>query len=251
MKVIALQSDRVERDPNISIYEWIEEQLKKNSQKFQEGDILVISSKILSYFEGKVVSLKNIEVSEEAKEIAAQVNQGESLVQLVLEEADEVIAVRPWVVLTKKNAVYAANAGIDTSNIEEGYAVLWPEDSSRSAEEISQKITESTGLKKIAVLIIDSAILPARKGTISVSIGYSGLVGIQELAGEEDLFGNTLRYSSLNIVDSLATSANLLMGEGRDAKPMAIVRDYRWDSAKETKNDEMLISSSDDMFPIG
>jgi coenzyme F420-0:L-glutamate ligase/coenzyme F420-1:gamma-L-glutamate ligase len=251
MNIIPLNSERVERDPDIPIQEWISGQLEKNSQKLQNGDILVISSKILSYFEGKVVSLAEIQASEEAKEIADEINQEEKLVQLILEEADEVVARRPWVLLTKKNGIYTANAGVDTSNVEHGYAVLWPEDPFSSALEIKKSLKEKYKLTKIAVLIVDSAILPSRKGTVAMCIGHAEIQGLEDLAGEDDLFGNTLRYSSLNIVDSLATSANLMMGESKEACPMAIIRNYEWKTPSEKKNDEMLISSSDDMFLIG
>jgi coenzyme F420-0:L-glutamate ligase/coenzyme F420-1:gamma-L-glutamate ligase len=251
MNIIPIQSERVEMNPEASLEEWMSLQFKNNKETLQDGDVLVISSKILSYFEGAVVPLEGIQVVEEVVKIAKEMNQDPRLIQLVYDEVDEIIEKRPWVLLTKKNGIYTANAGVDTSNVENGYAVLWPEDPLNSAREIKNIIEEAYDLSKLAILIIDSAILPGRKGTVAMCIGHAGVQGVQELAGEDDLFENTLRYSSLNVVDSLATSANLIMGEAKEACPMAIIRDYEWEASSETKNDEMLISPSDDMFPIG
>lgn len=105
--------------------------------------------------------------------------------------------------------------------------------------------------QKIAVLIIDSVCIPGRRGTISVSIGYSGMSGLEDLKGKTDLFQNELKYSCRNIVDSLATAANIEMGESDQARPLAIIRNFNWGSQESIKKDEMIIPSSEDMFPIG
>lgn len=250
MKIIPIQTERVERNPENSLEQWILLQFETKNIKIEDGDILVLSSKIISYFEDRIFSLDDSIPTKEAKEIAAERDQDPRLIQLVLQEADEVIAKRPWVLLTRKNGLYTANAGIDTSNVEDGYAVLWPEDAYSSAKKIQDFIQNHYSLQKLAILIIDSAILPGRKGTIAMCVGHVGISALQDLQGKTDLFNNELRYSSLNIIDSLASAANLVMGEGSEARPMAIIRDYEWHVSKETKNDEMFISPHDDMFPV-
>lgn len=250
MKILPIQTKRVEMNPKQSIEEWILEAVKKKNEIFQEGDILVLSSKIVSYFESGVISLATISPSNEARKVAEKMNAKPTLVQLAIDEADQVIAETPWVLLTLKNGIYTANAGVDLSNVPEGFAVVWPKDPFASAKNIQGHLRQLLGLKKLAVLIIDSACTPGRKGTVSVAIGHAGIGGYQELKGEKDLYNNTLRYSALNRVDSLASAANLLMGESVESTPIAIIRDYSWDLVEQTKNDEMIISSSDEMFPI-
>ncbi len=230
MKIVPIKTDRVERGIQTPLIEWIIDSLKKNHVDLQEGDILVISSKIVSYFEGRVVP------------------EGEVSIE---QEADSIIADTPLVQLTIKNGIYCANAGVDYSNVEEGYAVLWPEDPFASAKRIQEDLQSQLSLKKLAVLISDSICIPGRRGTVSVAIGYAGIQGVQNLVGEKDAFGRELKYSSLNIVDSLATAANLSMGESDECKPLALICDYKWEYQEDTKKDEMIISPSDDMFPIG
>lgn len=250
MKIIPIKTARVEVNPQQDILDWILENLVKNTQELHDNDILVISSKIVSYFEGQVVPLKDIKISDEANKLSKKMGADGQLIQLAINEADEVVAQTPWVLLTRKNGIYSANAGVDSSNVPKGYAVAWPKNPFRSAQNIVQRLKDRLRLKKLGAIIIDSACSPGRKGTTSVAIGYFGLRGYQELKGEKDLFGNILRYSALNIVDSLATAANLLMGESKESAPLAIIREYVWEAVIETKNDEMIISPSDEMFPI-
>lgn len=244
MNIIALPTARVEPSQTISVEKWIDGVLLSNKQKLQEGDILIFSSKIVSYFEGGVVELSTVKPKAETVEMASRMSNADPrLIQLALDEADEVISETPWVLLTRKNGIYSANAGVDTSNVPKGFAVVWPKDPFVSARDLQMKL-------KSPVIIIDSSCQPGRKGTTAVAIGYSGIEGFQELKGVEDLYGNTLRYSALNIVDSLATAANLVMGESSESCPLAIIRDYEYRATEDTKNDEMIISPSDEMFPL-
>lgn len=231
MKIIPISTERVEIQPTQKLSQWILESIENNQETLEDSDILVISSKIVSYFEGRIIkSEKTIE-------------------ELAREEADEVVANTPWVLLCRKNGIYTANAGIDSSNVPEGHVALWPEEPFESAKNLRESLKSKLELEKLAVIINDSACTPGRNGTISVAIGYSGLRGYQDLKGSQDLYKNTLKYSALNIVDSLATSANLIMGEGNESVPLCIIRDYNYEIS-ENKNDEMIISPSDEMFPL-
>lgn len=250
MKIIPIKTEKVEMNPSQKIEQWVTSSLAKLQEKIQEDDILVLSSKIVSYFEKNVIRLDSIHPDERAMNIASKMNAKPELVQLAIDEADEVIAETPWVLLTRKNGIYSANSGVDLSNVPAGHAVVWPKAPFASAAQIRKNLMESEQIKKMAVLIIDSACTPGRKGTVALSIGHSGITGYQELKGEKDLYGNVLRYSALNRIDSLASAANLLMGESVESTPIVLIRDYAWEQVKETKNDEMMISPSDEMFPI-
>jgi coenzyme F420-0:L-glutamate ligase/coenzyme F420-1:gamma-L-glutamate ligase len=240
----------MEVNPSVKIEEWILNSIELAGDEVREGDILALSSKIVSYFEKNILKLSDIVPSEEAVLIAQRMNAKPELVQLSMDQADKVVAETPWVLLTIKNGIYTANSGVDLSNVPEGYAVVWPNDPFASASNIRKDIMSSNNLSKLAVLIVDSACTPGRKGTIALAIGHAGIGGYQELKGEKDLFENVLRYSALNRVDSLATAANLEMGESTESTPIAIIREYGWEQVADTKNDEMIISPSDEMFPM-
>jgi len=250
MEIIPLPTGRVEVHPSQEIYAWIQDAILQDENKLQDGDVLVISSKIVSYFEDRVLELSWVKPSDEAKRIAKNLDTSDQMIEMVLNEADEILAETPWVLLTRKNGIFCANAGIDTSNVPEGFIVLWPEDSFASAKKIRSEMKKIFQIEKLAVLVIDSVCQPGRNGTTAVTLGYSGIKGFQDLKGDTDLYGNTLRYAALNIVDSLAVSGNLLMGESDDSIPMVIVRNFQWNETEETKNDEMIISPSDEMFPL-
>jgi len=251
MRILPIKTERVEINPSLSIEDWIVKSISDRQEQLKNGDILVLSSKIISYFEGNVIPLQDIRPTEQAKQIAEKMNTKSELIQLALDEADQVIAETPWVLLTLKNGIYTANSGVDLSNVPAGYAVVWPKNPYESAGVIRKSLMSQQGLKKLAIIIIDSSCTPGRKGTLALSIGHAGIEGYQELKGSTDLFGNTLRYSALNRVDSLATAANLAMGESIECTPLVIIRDYEWQQMEDTKNDEMIISPSDEMFPIG
>jgi coenzyme F420-0:L-glutamate ligase len=168
----------------------------------------------------------------------------------VLKEADEVISSNPWVLLTIKNGIYCANAGVDTSNVPQGYAITWPENPNESVSKLRGSLMKKYQLKELGVIMIDSICIPGRKGTISVALAGAGFGALQRLENEEDLFGNILRYSTLNIADSLATAANLVMGENTESCPVGIVRGAPVDLSKRYKNDEMIISPSEDLFQM-
>lgn len=132
MIITAVETSKIEPGDMLPpIAEWIQECLKKQHLEPQEGDILVLSSKIVSYFEGNIISLQDI-----------------SLEELVEREADVVIVQTPWVALTKKNGIYSANAGIDLSNVPKGMAIVWPKDPFQSASSIRSELMQRCSLKK-------------------------------------------------------------------------------------------------------
>lgn len=251
MRILPIKTERVEINPSLSIEDWIVKSISEHLEQLKEGDILVLSSKIVSYFERNVIPLQDIRPTDQARYIAEKMNAKPELIQLAIDEADEVVAETPWVLLTIKNGIYTANSGVDLSNVPAGHAVTWPKNPYESAARIRKNLMKNQALEKIAVIIIDSSCTPGRKGTVALSIGHSGIEGYQELKGGKDLFENTLRYSALNRVDSLATAANLDMGESKESTPLAIIRGYDWTQKEDTKNDEMIIPPSDEMFPIG
>jgi coenzyme F420-0:L-glutamate ligase/coenzyme F420-1:gamma-L-glutamate ligase len=251
MQIIPIITAKVEPEPQQVLVDWIQENVSNQQQLLCSGDILILSSKIVSYFEGGLIDLSTITPTIETFQMAKRINDADPrLIQLSIDQAEEVVSETPWVLLTRKNGIYSANSGVDTSNVPKGMAVVWPKDPFKSAYDLKKTLQVSLRIDKLSVLIIDSSCQPGRKGTIAVAIGYSGIVGFQELKGAQDLYGNTLRYSALNIVDSLATAANLVMGESDESCPMAIIRGYAYQSVADTKKGEMVIPPSEDLYQL-
>ena len=207
MKIIPIKTKAM-LPPKDSIYPMLDEYLPP----LQEGDVLLITSKIISIHQGRCVKISDIKDKDE----------------LIKEEADEYIdrieCPGGYVVLTIKGHTLAASAGIDESNAN-GYYVLWPKDSNDIAKEIRNYLQKKFSIKKLAVIITDSRSMPLRYGAIGVAVGAFGFNPIKDYRHTNDIFGRELKMSRTNIADSLASAAVLLMGEGNEQTPMALARD--------------------------
>lgn len=190
-------------------------------------DVVVLAQKIVSKAEGRAVRLGDIAASAEAQALAAGSARPAGLMQLMLDESVELVRTTPMVVITRHRTGHvAANAGIDASNVEGGAddaVLLWPVDPDASARAIRAELKERTGVAP-AVVIADSLGRAWRLGTLGTAIGAAGLTIIDDRRGETDLFGRTLQATLVAVADSLAAAAVLVMGEGAEGVPAAIVR---------------------------
>jgi len=199
--------------------------LKVNQINIQDGDVLVIAQKVISKAEGRRVDLQSVQVSAEAQELAEKTDKDPRIVELILKESKKILRYRPGLIVVEhKLGFVCANAGIDRSNIkqDEGSGaesvLLLPKDPDRSALEIRQVLEKATG-QRIGVLIIDSHGRAWRKGTVGISIGFSGLPGIVDLRGDPDLYGYELKATQISAVDELAAAASLMMGQADEGLP--------------------------------
>jgi coenzyme F420-0:L-glutamate ligase len=205
------------------LFQVIAQHIEDNKQQVSDGDIIVISSKFVSMSQGSVLALDRLKPSKQALHIAEKLNMDARLAELVLRESDFMFSGVPGFILAVKDGVIAPNAGIDRSNVQHGYAILHPREPFKVAEILRRKfLTEQD--KKIGIVITDSRLMPTRIGTIGIAIAVSGFEPVQDLRGSKDLFGNTLRVTLKATADSIATAANLLMGESNESIPVAIVR---------------------------
>jgi coenzyme F420-0:L-glutamate ligase/coenzyme F420-1:gamma-L-glutamate ligase len=190
-------------------------------------DVVVLAQKIVSKAEGRRVRLAEVAAGETATALAADSARPAGLMQLMLDESQELVRTTPMVVITRHRTGHvAANAGIDASNVEGGAedaVLLWPVDPDVSARAIRAELRELTGAAP-AVVIADSLGRAWRLGTVGTAIGAAGLVVIDDRRGETDLFGRTLQATLVAVADSLAAAAVLVMGEGAEGVPAAIVR---------------------------
>lgn len=171
----------------------------------QEQEIVVITSKIISLTEGSIVAKKDVSSKE----------------HLIQKLADAYLPFHPFS-LTIKNHLLIPAAGIDESNAEDLY-ILYPEDPKSSAEKIWNYLRKRDQRKEIGVLITDSRTSPLRRGVTGVSLGWCGFKALHNYIGTPDCFGHPLRVTQTNVVDALAASAVLCMGEGNEQTPFAII----------------------------
>lgn len=149
--------------------------------------------------------------------------------------------------LTLKDGMLMASAGIDESN-GNGKFILLPRNSSDSAKRIRQALRKKYRLKHLGVVITDSRTMPLRAGTIGVALGYAGFLGSKDYRGRQDIFGRTMLISRLNVADSLATTAVLVMGEGAEKQPLAVIQNTPVTFCDRIPNKELTIDPRDDMY---
>jgi len=198
----------------------------------EDGDILVVTQKIVSKAEGRLINLETISPSKEAIDLATKSEKDPRLVEVILRESKEVLRVRPGTIIVEhKLGFVCASAGIDHSNVEgkgsnpENWVLLLPKDPDHSALEIRRRIKIATGIR-IGVLIIDSHGRAWRLGTIGTAIGISGLPGLVDERGWKDLFGYRLRITMVAAADELAAASSLVMGEAAEGIPAVHVRGF-------------------------
>jgi coenzyme F420-0:L-glutamate ligase/coenzyme F420-1:gamma-L-glutamate ligase len=205
------------------LVETILQALDEMKLEMENGDILVVASKVVSVVEGRIVSLSSLKPSRKAKLLARKYSLEPAFVELVLKESDAIYGGVYRALYTLKDNILTANAGIDHKNAPPGSAILWPKDPNRSAEKIRRKVRAFTG-KRIGVSIIDSRVAPLRMGTIGVTIGASGFELLRDCRVQKDLYGKPLVITTHALADDIASAAHLVMGESAERVPAAIVR---------------------------
>lgn len=193
-----------------------------------ENDILVITQKIISKIENRTVNLQDKDFSEVLKDEATQ----------IIRKRGETIIART------KHGFICANAGIDKSNIEQGYALLLPEDPDKTAYKIRKQIFNRNSIN-VAVIISDTFGRAWRKGQTNVAIGCSGIEPMVSYIGTTDSFGNDLMATEIAIVDELASASELVMNK-IDEIPIAIIRGYSYENSD--KGIKEIIRADDEDF---
>ena len=192
-----------------------------------DGDVLVVTQKIVSKAEGRQVALESAEPSSRATRLAAETSKDPRLVQLILDQSTEVVRKAPGVLITRNRlGLVCANAGIDQSNLDHGEsatALLLPEAPDASAARLRRTISARIGTR-IGVVISDSSNRPWRLGTVGVAIGAAGLTVLDDRRGSRDLYGRELQATLINRADAIATAAVLVMGESTERIPAALVQ---------------------------
>jgi len=218
-----------EFDTGHEIVEELIESLQENKISLEDTDVIVITQKIISKVEGRKIDIN--------KEDIEEVIKSESL-QIIRKRGETVIA-------KTKHGFICANAGIDKSNIEEGSALLLPEDPDKTSRDIRKKIEHKTG-KKISVIICDTFGRAWRKGQTNVAIGSSGIEPLESYIGEKDTFDNELFATEIAIVDELAGAAELVMKKS-DNIPIVIIKGVKY-NISDLGVDELIRDAQEDFF---
>jgi coenzyme F420-0:L-glutamate ligase/coenzyme F420-1:gamma-L-glutamate ligase len=190
-----------------------------------DGDVLIIGHKIISKSEGRIVKLSQVKPSARAVKIARRCLKDPRLVQLILSESRRIIKVKPGIILAEtKQGIVCLNAGIDKSNVEgpDTYCLL-PKNPKVSAARIAKRILKQTR-KHVHVIVTDTYSRPFRVGQSEFAIGASGLDPFVDYRGTKDLFGNVLKFKRVSIADELACAGELVMGQGAEGVPAAIIK---------------------------
>ncbi len=219
---------------------------ERQGTPLEAGDVLIVTQKIVSKAEGRVVALTDVEPGVEARTLAEETGKDPRLVELILRESRRIVRKAGPVLITEtRHGFVCANAGVDASNVGQGLVALLPEDPDRSAAEIRSVVRERSGLD-VAVVISDTFGRPWREGHTNVAVGVAGMAPFWDYVGQRDPHGQELRVSTLAVADELAGAAELVMGKLSEV-PVAIVRGYDYPKGSGTARD-MVRAPERDLF---
>lgn len=232
MHVKAIKTRRI--NPRDSIEMVLDEYIKDLS----EEDIIIITSKIISVIQGRLIDKNEIDKQ-----------------SLIYKEADLLLEdgeARHGFHLTIKNGILIPSAGIDESNAD-GYYILYPDNLQEVVAKIWQYLRDKHKLKKLGVIITDSHTTIMRRGVTGIALGWCGFVPLYSYVGKKDIYGRELKVTQINILDSLSTAAVFVMGEGNEQTPMALIKNAPHISflsrvPTEEEKQSIMISKEEDIY---
>jgi coenzyme F420-0:L-glutamate ligase/coenzyme F420-1:gamma-L-glutamate ligase len=238
--------------PGDDLVQIIGDAIKRSGVTLETGDILVVTHKIVSKAEGRLVHLPEIAPSALANRLAEGYAKDPRQVEVVLREAIRIVRMDRGVIIAEtSHGFICANAGVDASNVEQETVCLLPVDPDASAMAIREGISNRFGLAESdrpGVIISDSFGRPWRNGIVNVAIGVAGLAPLADYRGQYDAAGYELHVSVLAVADELAAAAELVMNK-LDARPVVLVRGYK--AATETPfgtGKDLVIDPARDLF---
>jgi coenzyme F420-0:L-glutamate ligase/coenzyme F420-1:gamma-L-glutamate ligase len=211
--------------------------------ELKSGDVIVVTSKLVSRAEGRLVDLREVEPSARAVEVAGITGKDPRIVELILRESESISRIKKDVLVVRHRlGMTVANAGIDRSNVDptstddtkdtkgtkDTKVLLLPVDPDESAERIRRGLEgamgEGAARAAIGVVITDSFGRPFRLGTVGVAVGVAGMPALWDQRGRTDLFGRRLEMTITALGDQIAAAADLLAGQAGEARPVVLVR---------------------------
>ncbi|MDQ3924031.1 MAG: coenzyme F420-0:L-glutamate ligase [Actinomycetota bacterium] len=213
----------------------------------EEGDVVVVTHKVVSKAEGRLVDLATVEPSVLAKSFAARYDKDPRQIEVVLRESKRVVKMDRGIVISEtRHGFVCANAGVDVSNVPGDEMVcLLPLDPDTSARRLRDSLSARAGVD-LAVIISDSFGRTWRQGITNVAIGVADMYPLADYRGEKDPHGHRLIASVLAVADELASAAELVMGKTAGI-PLAVVRNYPYKKGPGTGQD-LLMEPEKDLF---
>ncbi len=209
-----------------------------SSLKLQDNDVLAISSKVVSIDEGRCVpaqTANKVDLMHQEAQLYTQPKHTE----------------RWGYLFTITHGVLGGSAGIDLSNGNDHF-ILWPKDPMASAERLRKELLKAYKIKKLGVVITDSTSRPLRRGAMGMALSWSGFEPLYDYRGTKDIFGRPIKVEQANLVDGLAAAAVLVMGEGAEQTPLALMRgvpEKVWKSRKTKRGwNKFIVPLKDDLF---
>jgi coenzyme F420-0:L-glutamate ligase/coenzyme F420-1:gamma-L-glutamate ligase len=223
----------------------------QNSEvEIEDGDVVIVAQKVVSKAEDRVVQLNTVKPSEKALEIAEKTGRNPRLAELVLRESKRILKASEEIVIVEdKREIVNINAGIDKSNVQgaDNYALL-PVDPDESARGLRSRLRKLTG-RNVSVIISDSYSRAFRRGQVNFAIGLAGMSPFFDYRGTEDLFGYVMQVKFAAVADELASAAELVMGQGKEAMPVAVVKGLnRLTLCEDSSSKDLVISQEEDLF---
>jgi len=213
-----------------SFENWLK--LALSEVKMTENVIIAITSKVISLSENRCVprsgTVKLDLIRKDASRVLGELDYGSHL--------------------TITHGILIAAAGIDESNSADEQFILYPKDPFASAEKICAFLKKEFGLKNVGVILTDSRTSPLRKGVTGIALSHWGFQGCKNAIGQKDLFGRSLKMTQINVADALAASAVLLMGEGNERCPIALIETPNVNFCDVTDPRELLVPLHEDLY---
>lgn len=231
MKIIPVQS-RILKPPQDDLLTVL------SSLPIKNQDILVITSKVVSIHQGRCVKIDESRKEQQKQELILQ--EAEAIVPLT---ATGNLKQSP---LTKKYGVVVGSSGIDESN-GHGYFILWPVDLAKWVKDIYQWLKATYNLTDLGIIISDTVKRPFRRGAIGIAIAHYGFKALRSYRGSKDIFGRKFKSEQVNLADALAASAVMVMGEGDEQTPLAIISDLE-NIEFFSGTEEITVAGEDDYF---
>lgn len=199
--------------------------LKENKLVLQDRDIIIIASKVVSMVEDCQIAFDDIKsIRIEAKKTAEIAKLDSRFIEIVFQEADNILGAVPGAILAIRNNIIQANAGVDQSNAGgENHLIILPRDPIKTANTLRKQINEYFNIK-IGIIIADSKIHPLRRGTSGFALAVAGFKPIIDDRGSSDIYGRTMNVTTRAIADNLVCGSEILMGETDQKIPIVVAR---------------------------
>lgn len=195
----------------------------------EENTVLAVSSKVIALWKGCSVPYES----------AAQK-------EALIKQHSRAALKTPLAWLTIKDGMIMTNAGIDESNAQ-GKLIFLP-DCYACADELRTSLKQAWHVQNLGVVVTDSMILPLRAGVIAAAVGYAGFKGVKDLRGKPDIFGKPLQTTLVDVADSLATAAALMMGEANEQCPLCVIQNAPVKFVEKTDRNELKYPVTDDLY---